>query len=276
HDPVLAQQDVAIDVHAASVQLGGVPVLHGVDLQIRSGEFLAIAGVNGAGKSTLTRAIAGLVPLSSGSIALAGIPLNTLDIRQVGDRVGYVFQNPEHQFLAHNVRDELAYGLRVRRHPKREIDDSVDRMLGRFDLARYANVNPFLLSHGEKRRLSVATALITEPEILILDEPTFGQDQARAHEIINMICELNAEGITIIMITHDLQLIADYADRVALLSQGHLLKLGGTGEILCDTELIERAGLRPPPVRRIALALAQEKPEWHAVYRTGQIREITP
>ncbi|XAP78535.1 ABC transporter ATP-binding protein [Citromicrobium bathyomarinum] len=159
---------------------------------------------------------------------------------------------------------------------KREIDDSVDRMLGRFDLARYANVNPFLLSHGEKRRLSVATALITEPEILILDEPTFGQDQARAHEIINMICELNAEGITIIMITHDLQLIADYADRVALLSQGHLLKLGGTGEILCDTELIERASLRPPPVRRIALALAQEKPEWHAVYRTGQIREITP
>ncbi|WP_425645339.1 ABC transporter ATP-binding protein [Agrobacterium leguminum] len=276
HDQVIAQQDVAIDVHAASVRLGGVTVLHGVDLRIRSGEFLAIAGVNGAGKSTLTRAIAGLVPLSSGSIALAGTPITALDIRQVGDRIGYVFQNPEHQFLARTVRDELAYGLRVRRRCKHEIDDRVDRMLGRFDLARYADVNPFLLSHGEKRRLSVATALITEPTILILDEPTFGQDQGRAREIVSMICELHAAGITIIMITHDLQLLADHAHRVALFSHGHLLKVGGTGEILCDTGLIERAGLRPPPVRRIALALAQEKPEWHTVYRTGQIREIIP
>ncbi|MCQ4631211.1 ATP-binding cassette domain-containing protein [Shinella sp. CPCC 100929] len=275
-DQVLAQQDVLIDVHAASVRLGGVTVLHGVDLRIMSGEFLAIAGINGAGKSTLTRAIAGLVPLSSGSIALAGTPLTALDVRQVGDRIGYVFQNPEHQFLARTARDELAYGLRVRRRPKHEVDDRVDRMLARFELARYADVNPFLLSHGEKRRLSVATALITEPKILILDEPTFGQDQARAREIVNMICELNATGITIIIITHDLQLIADYADRVTLLSQGRLLDVGATGEILCDTRLIERAGLRPPPVRHIALALAREKPEWRTVYRTGQIREIAP
>lgn len=276
HDQVLAQQNVAIDVHAASVRIGGVNVLHDVDLQIRSGEFLAIAGVNGAGKSTLTRAIAGLVPLSSGSIAFAGTPLTALDIRQVGDRIGYVFQNPEHQFLARTVRDELAYGLRVRRRCKHEIGDRVDRMLGRFDLARYADVNPFLLSHGEKRRLSVATTLITEPKILILDEPTFGQDQARAREIVSMICELNAAGITIIMITHDLQLIADYADRVALLSQGRLHQVGATGDILCDTMLIERAGLRPPPVRRIALAFARERPEWQAVYRSEQIRGITP
>lgn len=276
HDQVLAEQNVAIDVHAVSVRIGGVTALHDVDLRIRSGEFLAIAGVNGAGKSTLTRAIAGLVPLSSGSIALAGTPLTALDIRQVGDRIGYVFQNPEHQFLARTVRDELAYGLRVRRRPKHEIGDRVDRMLERFDLARYADVNPFLLSHGEKRRLSVATALISEPSILILDEPTFGQDQARAREIVDMICELNAAGITIIMITHDLQLIADYADRVALLSRGRLLQAGAAGEILCDTRLIECAGLRPPPVRRIALAFARDRPEWQAVYRSEQIRGITP
>lgn len=275
-DQALAQRDVPIDVRAASVRLGGVTVLDGVDLRIMSGEFLAIAEVNGAGKSTLTRAIAGLVPLSSGSITLAGTPLTALDVRQVGDRIGYVFQNPEHQLLARTVRDELAYGLRVRRRCKHEIDDRVDRMLGRFDLARYADVNPFLLSHGEKRRLSVATALITEPKFLILDEPTLGQDQVRAREIVNMICELNATGINIIMITHDLQLIADYADRVALLSQGRLLDVGATGEILCDTRLIERAGLRPPPLRRIALALAREKPERRTVYRTGQIREIAP
>lgn len=276
HDQALTEQNVAIDVHAAGVRIGGVNVLHDVDLQIRSGEFLAIAGVNGAGKSTLTRAIAGLVPLSSGSIVLAGTSIAELDTRQIGDRIGYVFQNPEHQFLARTVRDELAYGLRVRRRCKHEIGDRVDRMLGRFDLARYADVNPFLLSHGEKRRLSVATALIAEPTILILDEPTFGQDQARAREIVSMICELNAAGITIIMITHDLQLLADHAHRVALLSQGHLLQVGATGEVLCDARLIERAGLRPPQVRRTALALAEERPEWHSVYRTGQIREITP
>lgn len=269
----IAAPDVAVRVAAARVELGGQVVLHDIDLTVLAGEFVAIAGINGAGKSTLVRAIAGLIPLSSGEIALAGAALATLDIQQIGDRIGYVFQNPEHQFLSRTVREEIAYGLRVRQRTQSEIEPAVDRMLERLDLVRYAETNPFLLSHGEKRRLSVATALITEPGILILDEPTFGQDYVRAREIAALMHELNAQGITIVMVTHDLQLIADHAHRVALLSEGRLLEVGPTAEVLLHEALIKDAGLRLPPVHRLARRLAQARPEWRTVYRTDQIGE---
>ncbi len=257
----------------ASVTLGGVRVLEGIDLDIAEGEFLAIAGVNGAGKSTLTRALAGLVPLSGGAVELDGQPLGAWDVRQIGDRIGYVFQNPEHQFVTRTVADELAYGLRVRRLDEAEISRAVAVMLERFDLARYAEVNPFLLSHGEKRRLSVATALITEPRILILDEPTFGQDRARAEELITLVDQLNAAGVTILMVTHDLQLIADHAHRLAVLAGGRLLGVGPAAELLCDTALIERAGLRQPPVQRFARLLAARHTGWRGVHRFDQLPE---
>ncbi|MGA9918773.1 MAG: energy-coupling factor transporter ATPase [Paraburkholderia sp.] len=269
----VAVTTVAIQIMAASVELGGRAVLQDIDLTVGAGEFLAIAGINGAGKSTLIRAIAGLVPLSMGEIHLGGTPITTLSARQIGDRVGYVFQNPEHQFLARTVRDEVAYGLRVRRRTEEEIGRAVNRMLERLDLVRYAEVNPFMLSYGEKRRLSVATALITEPGILVLDEPTFGQDHARAQEIIDLVRQLNAAGITILMVTHDLQLIADHAHRIALLSEGRLLEVGPTAEILCSATVVERAGLRLPPVHRLARKLAGKRPAWKAVYRIEQIGE---
>lgn len=253
------------------VSLGNAPVLEEVSFYVREGEILAIAGCNGAGKSTLTRALAGLVPLSAGMVELEGQPLASWDIRQVGDRIGYVFQNPEHQFVARTVFDELAYGLRVRRHAEQEIITQVEAMLARFELSRYAEVNPFLLSHGEKRRLSVATAMITRPRILILDEPTFGQDQARAAELIALVEELNASGITIVMVTHDLQLIADHAHRLALLKNGRLLGIGDTTELLADTELIARAGLRQPPLIRFAKLLEGLHPGWNAVHRFDQL-----
>lgn len=233
---------------------GRVIVLDSIDLELRAGEFLAIAGVNGAGKSTLTRALAGLVPLSAGSVELEGAPLVLLDARQIGDRIGYVFQNPEHQFITRTVADELAYGLRARRRDQTEIDTAVQAMLERFDLARYAETDPFLLSHGEKRRLSAATALITEPRILILDEPTFGQDRARADEIIAMVDELNASGITIVVVTQDLQLVTEHAHRVAILAGGRLLDPGTATEFLSDKELILGAGLRQPGVGGVTRA----------------------
>lgn len=269
-----AQCEPIARTSGATVSFGGKVVLEGVDLEIHQGEFLAIVGVNGAGKSTLTRALAGLIPLSGGQIELAGVPLGRLDARQIGDRIGYVFQNPEHQFVTRTVAEELGYGLRVRRRDESEIAAAVQAMLERFDLARYAAVNPFLLSHGEKRRLSVATALITEPNILILDEPTFGQDRARLEEIITMVDELNAAGITIIMVTHDLQLVAEHASRVAILAGGRIHSLGSAAELLSDRELIARAGLRQPPVARLAQLMAEHGAEWGALTRAAQLSGV--
>ncbi|MBY0690470.1 ATP-binding cassette domain-containing protein [Microbacterium marinilacus] len=263
---------VHVCVDHARVNLGKKTILGDISLDVHAGEFLAVAGVNGAGKSTLTRAIAGLIPLASGTVSLRGVSLTSLTARDLSAQIEYVFQNPEHQFLTPTVREELAYGLRVRGVGASEITDRVGEMLNRFDLHRYAAVNPFLLSHGEKRRLSVATALITQPQILILDEPTFGQDHERASEIIAHVDELNVSGITILMVTHDMQLIADHAHRVALLADGELLDVGPT-DLLGDDGLIRAAGLRTPPIHRIARALTAHDPAWQHIYRTTQVSE---
>lgn len=264
---------VAIRMNHVSVSAGvpGRMLLHDIDLEVRAGEYLAVAGVNGAGKSTLTLAMAGLIPVASGSVELAGEPVAAMNARQIGDRIGYVFQNPEHQFVCRSVDEELAYGLRVRGLPEDQIRTAVDQALERFGLAHYADINPFLLSHGEKRRLSVATALITEPRILILDEPTFGQDRAQADQILTLVRELNQTGITVVMVTHDLQLVAEYADRVALLADGRLLHVGSAEQVLGDEALIARAGLRTPPILRLTKLLASEFPDWAGIQRLEQI-----
>ncbi|WP_051208611.1 ABC transporter ATP-binding protein [Propionicicella superfundia] len=268
--------DPAIELSRVSVAVGARTLLSDIDLAVHTGEFLAVAGVNGAGKSTLTLAMAGLLPIASGSVELAGKPMATMNARQVGDRVGYVFQNPEHQFVCHSVRDELAYGLRVRGLREDRIRAAVDEALERFGLASYAGLNPFLLSHGEKRRLSVATALITEPQVLILDEPTFGQDRARADQILAVVSELNHAGIAIVMVTHDLQLIAEHADRVVLMADGRVLHAGETRRVLGDEALLGSAGLRTPPVLRLTRLLAAERPEWAGVDRLDQIGGVRP
>jgi energy-coupling factor transport system ATP-binding protein len=279
-EPNGRQADMAVDhavddvarLHAVQIDLSGRTIVHPLDLRIARGEFLALIGANGAGKSTLTKAIAGLVPLAGGGITLCGKPLEHMNVRAVGDLVGYVFQNPEHQFLTASVADELGYGLKVRRYSEERIASRVEAMLDRFDLTRYRDTNPFLLSHGEKRRLSVATALITEPQLLILDEPTFGQDKARTDEIIDMITALSRTGIAILMVTHDLQLVADHARRVAVLANGRLAGLGSPQDILCDERLLRQAELSLPPVRAVAGRLAKRHQAWSSVYRMEQIR----
>lgn len=261
----------AVQLRSVTVRLGGRNALDGVDLAVPAGELLAVVGVNGAGKSTLTLAVAGLVPLAGGTVRLFGRSSAGLDARAVGDLVGYVFQNPEHQFVTHTVEDEIAYGLRVRRRPDAEIGPVVDAMLERFDLARYRGVNPFLLSHGEKRRLSVATALVTSPRVLVLDEPTFAQDRRRAGEVTDLVRELHTSGVTVLLVTHDLQLAADLADRVVVLHAGRVAAAGAPGEVLCDDVALAGAGLRPPPVRRFARLAAQRLPGWAGVYRSDQV-----
>ncbi|GAA2184098.1 ABC transporter ATP-binding protein [Brooklawnia cerclae] len=261
----------AVRLSQVSVGAHGRAIVCDVDLEVDAGDYVAITGVNGAGKSTLTLAMAGLIPTTSGSIELAGEPLAAMNARQIGDRIGYVFQNPEHQFVCRSVDDELAHGLRVRGLAEGRIRSIVDQALERFGLTHYAGINPFLLSHGEKRRLSVATALITEPRVLILDEPTFGQDRAQADQMLALVRDLNDTGITVIMVTHDLQLVAEHADRIVVLAGGRLLHAGPAVEALNDDALMERAGLRTPPILRTARLLAPHFPEWAGVCRLEQI-----
>jgi len=246
-------QDAAspvIAVRGLSLTRGRTAVLHDIDLDVARGEFLAVVGANGAGKTSLIQAIAGVVPPPRGSVHLGGLDVGRTDIRTLSSQIGFVFQNPEHQFIANTVFDELAHGLRLQRLPDDEVRRRTEALLERFGLTAKARTHPFLLSGGQKRRLSVGTALVAGAPVLALDEPTFGQDRARADELLGLLRELNREGTTIIVVTHDMQLVAEYADRMVVMAGGRILAQGPTAELFSDAELIEKAGLRPPPLAR--------------------------
>jgi energy-coupling factor transport system ATP-binding protein len=188
----------------------------------------------------------------------------------MSERVGFVFQNPEHQFVTHTVRDELAYGLHSRGLDRDEISARVDDVLARFDLASAADVSPFLLSGGQKRRLSVGTALVGGASVLVLDEPTFGQDRANAEELLGLLASLHRGGTTVVIVTHDLQLVAEFASRVVVMAEGRVLAHDTTEAVLRDETLLERAGLRLPPLAH-AMRLLRRHPEWREVTRLAHL-----
>nr|WP_246311824.1 ATP-binding cassette domain-containing protein [Leifsonia naganoensis] len=252
----------AIAVSHLTLRRGRREVLHDVSLRVAQGDFVAVVGPNGAGKSTLVQAIAGVLRPPRGTVALSrpgasggsGDPA-TLDparasAADLAATVGFVFQNPEHQFVVHTVTDELAYGLRQQHLPAAEVDERVERMLATLGLGAQRDAHPFLLSGGQKRRLSVGTALIAGAPLLVLDEPTFGQDRARAAELLELLAALNAAGTTVVVVTHDLGLAAEYASHVAVVDDGRVAAFGATADILRDSELLEGAGLRRPPLVR--------------------------
>ncbi|WP_460798424.1 ABC transporter ATP-binding protein [Microbacterium sp. GXF0217] len=244
-----------IRTRGLTVRRGRTEILHGVDLEIPAGSLTAIVGANGAGKTTLIQAIAGVVPPPKRQVDVDGLDPATASPRELAGRIGFVFQNPEHQFIAHTVFDELAHGLRLRpvrgaRIDEAEIAERVGEMLARFDLEHKADVHPFLLSGGEKRRLSVGTALITRPSVVALDEPTFGQDRARAAELLALLDGLRADGTTIVIVTHDLQLVADRATHTVILAGGHVHAAGRTADLFAADGLFESAGLRLPALQR--------------------------
>ncbi|WP_111719737.1 ABC transporter ATP-binding protein [Homoserinimonas sp. OAct 916] len=263
-DPV--ERPIQISVRELSVTRGRTPVLHGVNLDIRAQEFLAIVGTNGAGKTTLVQAIAGVVAPPRGAVRVGDLDPGRASVRELSSTIGFVFQNPEHQFITHTVFDELAHGLRIRGVDEQRVAARVDEMLDRFGLGDLRAVHPFLLSGGQKRRLSVGTALIAGAPILALDEPTFGQDRERAAELLGLLRELNDDGTTVLVVTHDMQLVADYASQVAVMQAGRLTAHGPTAQIIADADLMIAAGLRLPPLATAMRNLVNH-PQWHGITR---------
>jgi len=194
--------------------------LSGVDVAVCAGEAVAVLGPNGSGKSTLALLLAGLLEPTTGSVrataALAGtdatVPPHRWRARTLAGRIGSVFQDPEHQFVTSKVYDELALGL-----PPATAKSTVDDLLQRLRLDRLAGANPYTLSGGEQRRLSVATALATAPRLLILDEPTFGQDRRTWLELLDLLAKLRDDGCGVVTVTHDADFVAALADRTVQL-----------------------------------------------------------
>jgi energy-coupling factor transport system ATP-binding protein len=234
----------------------GKVALRDVTLSVPAGRFVAVVGPNGAGKSTLAAHLIGAVRPPAGAVRLFGRDVRTTPPEALARLVGYVFQNPEHQFVARTVFEELAFGLRVRRVPEPEIAARVEAMLADFGLAALGLANPFTLSHGEKRRLSVATMLILGQEVLVLDEPTFGQDRQNTVALMAKLVDLHHAGRTIVLITHDVRLVAEYAEEVAVLIEGAVAFAGPTDDLFRDPALQERAHLAPPPLLELGRKLS--------------------
>lgn len=226
--PSLGPGESLLDASALAVQrVAGHPVAAGIDLDVRAGEALAITGPNGAGKSTLGLTIAGLLPPASGELsataALAG-DLGSSPVRwksrHLLTRIGTVFQDPEHQLLSRTVRDELEVGPRALRLDADETRRRVDDLLERLRLEHLARANPYTLSGGEKRRLTVAAALATRPRVLVLDEPTFGQDARTWGELVALLAGLRDDGAAIVTVTHDRDVVQALRARTYALAGG--------------------------------------------------------
>ncbi len=238
--PAVTLEDVGFAYQA------GRPVLNGVNLQLQRGEMCALVGGNGSGKSTLAALAAGLMRPDRGRVLIEGIDSRRIGAAQIAARVGFVFQNPEHQFVTDRVFDEVAFTLRRTSLDEAEQKQRVERTLQALRLDGLADRNPFELSHGQKRRLSVASMLVAEKDVLIFDEPTFGQDPRALDELLQMVQGLQQRSVAVMIVTHDMELVWRHADRVALLLHGRIARCDSPERVFCDHELLSSAGLELP------------------------------
>jgi energy-coupling factor transport system ATP-binding protein len=238
------------------------PALVDVSLRISEGEWLALVGPNGSGKTTLAKHLIGLLKPQSGSVSILGKDTRAASVRELARLVGYVFQNPEHQFVADTVEDELFFSLRAAGAPEDTLSERVRETVGHFDLDGLERRHPYSLSGGEKRRLSVATMLITRPRLLILDEPTYGLDRRSTQQVMRAVAEAarsRADGTaaTLVMVTHDMRLVAEYATSAAVMSGGRLVYRGSVEGLFADEDLLVRCSLDVPPFARLQHLLGE-------------------
>jgi len=226
----------------------GVVALQGVDLTVRQGEFLAVLGQNGSGKTTLVKHFNGLLKPTEGVVKIGGVETVKQGIRRLGQRVGYVFQNPDHQIFSDTVFDEVAFGPKIREMEENEIENRVSEALAAVGLEGRGGEDPFTLTKGERQRVAVASVLAVRPEVLILDEPTTGLDYAEQKRMMELVERLNEEGSTIIVVTHTMWVVAEYAHRSVVVRDGQVTLRGTVREVFAEEEELRDASLRPPHI----------------------------
>lgn len=237
-DPILELKDVKFSYENRK------EILQGVSFKINKGEMVSIVGRNGAGKSTISKLICGFYKPTGGQILFEGRDLINETIKERAEKIGIVMQNPNQMISKTMIFDEVALGLKIRGIPEEEIKDKVFETLKICGLYEFRNWPISALSFGQKKRVTIASILVLNPEIIILDEPTAGQDFKHYTEIMEFLKELNKKGVTIIMITHDMHLMLEYTNRSIVLSNGHVLGDSTPIDILTNKELTEAAHLK--------------------------------
>ncbi|MCZ7356047.1 MAG: ATP-binding cassette domain-containing protein [Candidatus Methanoperedens sp.] len=226
----------------------GTVALSGVNFEVSPGEKVAVLGPNGSGKTTLFHHFNGLIKPTRGEVEVFGENINKNNIESIRKRVGLVFQDPDSQLFAPTVFDDIAFGPKNLRLGPGEVKNRVSWVLHRFDIEDLAKKNPANLSAGQKKRVAIAGVVAMEPDILVLDEPTSGLDMHGVMDTMELLDELNNEGKTIIISTHDSDLAASWSDRVYVLNRGKVFRSGAPRHIFADERLVAEAGLRHPVI----------------------------
>jgi energy-coupling factor transport system ATP-binding protein len=251
NEPAIVVEDLA---HVYRPQ--GIEALRGVDLVVRRGEFVAIIGQNGAGTTTLLKHLVGLLQPTGGRVWVDGLDTRETTVAELATRVGYVLQNPDLQLFSSTVEGEVAFGPRNLELDEETVRRRVEDALERTGLCDVREEFPPALAKGERAKVVVASALAMQPEILILDEPTTGQDERGCRQIMDIARELHREGRTILIVTHDMALVAGYAGRVVVLSEGRVLMDDTAPVVFSRPDVLQRTNVVPPQIARLAQALS--------------------
>ncbi len=235
-----------------------IEALRDIDLSIQDGEFIAILGQNGSGKTTLAKHFNGLLKPTSGRVSVQNKPTTEYRQCEIARRVGYVFQNPDHQIFARTVAEEVGFGLKMQNETPKTIERRVAEALEVVGLQGYEEKIPFTLTKGERQRVAVASVLAVRPQVIILDEPTTGLDDRHQQNMMRMLKRLNQTGHTIIIITHSMWVAAECASRTIVMKEGGLLLDGPTRAVFADEARLAEASLHPPPLVRLSNWLGTE------------------
>jgi energy-coupling factor transport system ATP-binding protein len=233
----------------------GVEALKGVSLVIREGEFVAIMGQNGAGKTTLIKHFNGLLKPTKGSVRVNGMETTKTSVASLARNVGFVFQNPDHQLFSETVEEEIAFALKNFGFEADVIEKRISWALNLLGLEQYRKTSPFLLSGGERKRVALASILAWDPQTLVLDEPTIGQDYQQKEKLRQFIIQMQTQGKTVIIVTHDVEFVAECNPRVVLMKEGRIVADGEGKGILTNPEVLAQSSVVLPQITQIFMKL---------------------
>jgi cobalt transport protein ATP-binding subunit len=233
---------------------GGVLALAGISLQIQDGEAIGIIGQNGSGKTTFVKHLNGLLRPTRGRVLVDGQDTRKSRASRLARMVGYVFQNPDHQIFAGRVWDEVAFGPKNVGLRGAELEQAIGAALATMGLTDLAGRHPYTLSRGQRQRLAIAAILAMRPRVLVLDEPMGGQDRTQVARLLTTLADLRASGHTIIMVSHDLEIIAAFCQRAVVFRDGRILLDGPVRDVFARTDELQQTFLKAPQIARFSLA----------------------
>jgi len=249
------------DVHFVYSE-DGPEILHGLNLNIEEGEYLALIGQNGSGKTTLSKLISGLNTPTSGDIRILGESVKDMTVQRRASLVGYCYQNPDHQIFLNSVEDEVAYGPKNLGLDKDEIEQRVVQALDAVGLLKFRKEEPYFSGKGERQKIAVASVLAMQPKLVVLDEPTTGLDWRDSQNMMHLIHTIRDAGHTILIITHNMRLVAEHAQRAIVMCNGQIRLDGTPSEVFQHDAVLEESFVHPPQITQFWRAVSSSGTPW--------------